>query len=440
MKKTGKRLLFLTVVLCLFSLLTGCGGKKERFRSAKVIAVRGTATLSRGEDSFAVYEGLVLQSGDRLTTQADGRVDLKLDEDKFVLLEENTAVSLLLEGDPQKGAIILQQTRGTVHHAIENPLAEEDSYQVHTPDAVMAVRGTEFDTIVTQTDAGSQTETRVQEGNVEMTPTGQEESTRKLGPGERAVAGQTEGEGGRFLNTCPRCKQELVSQETHLLTCGNEHYTCDGDDHSVLPCGHLACATGDHKSTRPCGHVACAQGDHESTRPCGHPVCAEGSHEKLSCGDYVCASGHGQRSCGHCICDTGFESHDLMSCGHFACNSWDRGHGSLPCGYYACSGNGHSQCYGCGGCTCTGNHAMLACEHLACMGGTHTALPCGHFACTEGSHEAQPCGHYACDGKVHDAYLDCGNLLCADGHTACLFCGQCVCTGVHGETVCNPTG
>ncbi len=436
MKKSFKPLMILgvclavAVALILILLLADFGGRQEEtFRTAKVIAVDGSATLRRGEDSMDVYQGLTLRDGDQITTAAGGRVDLRLDTDKYVVLEESTAVRFQLEGDPRKGIIRLYQTAGTVHHTIENPLAQADRYEVHTPDAVMAVRGTDFLTNVSQTENGTQTSTEVQAGIVEMKPNNQQESPQTLGPGESATA-ETVGDGpAHFLVACPACAQPVQTLQEHLLSCAEDHYSCEGS--------HVSCGEENRETELTCGHLAGTEGDHESKRPCGHYICADGDHEKLSCGNYMCQPGHGARGCGHCICAGIAEGHSWMPCGHYTCNMEDMGHYLLPCGNYDCRGNGHACCYGCEGCICVGDHSQLLCGHLVCMGGTHDPRPCGHFTCDEGSHDYLTCGHYACDGRIHDGFYSCGNLFCAEGHGDCVYCGQCMCTGQHGKNICN---
>ncbi len=394
----------LLVLLALAACTGGAGSPAETFRNAKVLSVTGSATLTRDGDALAVYAGQVLRGGDSLTTDAGSQVSLKLDGDKYVVLEENTAVVLRLEGSPEKGAIRLHQTAGTVHHSIENPLGDGDSYEVHTPDAVMAVRGTDFSSTVGQGETGSQTTAQVREGSVEMTTTGPDPEARTLGPGEAATAGQTGDGQSQFLNACPLCFRPLEAEESHLLSCGRDHAVCDGLDHSPLSCGHTACAEGDHETV-------------------------------LSCGSLACAQGHGRQGCGHCLCAGG--DHSLLPCGHYTCTAGDAEHRLLDCGNYGCR-SGHQTCYSCGKCVCTGDHSPRPCGDPACAQGSHSGLPCGHWACTQGNHSGLPCGHYACDGKIHDAYSSCGSLMCTPGHEDCLFCGQCLCTGSHGETVCKP--
>ncbi len=488
MKKTVNPFIFLMLCGILSVLLAGCGGAEDTFRNARVISVSGIAGLLREENTMDVYEGLVLKGGDQITTGDNGRVDLKLDEDKYVVLEPGTTVTLELEGNARKGAIRLHQVSGTIHHTLENPLSEADSYEVHTPDAVMAVRGTDFITSVFQTEAGTQTTTEVQDGAVEMTPNNSQDPSQTLEPGESATAKTDSGEPSRFLIFCPVCDQEVEMLEAHLLSCGSGHYGCDGQDHGILPCEHFACAEGahttfrdcgvhyicaqgDHERKRACGHFVCAEGEHEETFACGHPVCQGGTHNRLLCGHYACdgrnhggtySCGHytclggdhgllkcghracqggdhqmmdcGHRACkggshktlrcGHYACDKG-GSHKILSCGHYACDPADLEHATLSCGNYACRGGSHSRCYSCESCVCTGDHEKLSCGHLMCQGGTHDRLACGHYACAEGSHDRiENCGHYACDGQNHDTYHPCGYPLCAQGHNQ-LECGHC---------------
>ena len=114
-------------------------GGEETYRSVRVLEYQGEATVTRDGEEFAVYDDLVVQGGDGLTTGADGEVDLRLDQDKYLVVESSSQVAFQLEGNTEQGAIRIELQAGAVFNSIENPLAEGDSYEIVTPDGVMAV-------------------------------------------------------------------------------------------------------------------------------------------------------------------------------------------------------------------------------------------------------------------------------------------------------------
>ena len=136
-------------------------GGEETYRSVRVLEYQGEATVTRDGEEFAVYDDLVVQGGDGLTTGADGEVDLRLDQDKYLVVESSSQVAFQLEGNTEQGAIRIELQAGAVFNSIENPLAEGDSYEIVTPDGVMAVRGTQFRVEVGDSEDGSLRETRV---------------------------------------------------------------------------------------------------------------------------------------------------------------------------------------------------------------------------------------------------------------------------------------
>lgn len=452
MRKKGL-LALLFAALLLSVVLSGCsqeGG--EHYRSVKVLEVTGTATLLRDGEEMAVYSELLLQGGDQITTDGGSRVDLRLDEDKYVVLEESTVVRFELAGSPEKGHIRLHQTSGTIHHQIENPLAAEDAYEVHTPEAVMAVRGTAFTTSRAQVSDGYQTRTQVERGKVDVTPGGRAAELRTLMADEAATVEQILDAEPHFVDDlalcCPACGVEVESKLAHELPCG--HLGCDSADHETrLPCGNPVCTEGHELLS--CGHCIC-DGEEHDQQPCGHFACAGGDHETLLfCGSPICLEGHEPLDCGHCICQDG--THEQLSCGHFGCAEGDH-ETLLSCGNPVCT-EGHES-LDCRHCSCTGgSHQWLSCGHYACDGKDHTttlscgnpvctaghgALECGHCGCDGVDHSLQTCGHFACDGKDHTTTLSCGNPVCLEGHAA-LDCGHCQCaSGSHTRQACGHYG
>ncbi|MDO4545209.1 MAG: FecR family protein [Bacillota bacterium] len=172
--------------------------KTETYRSVEVLETVGTAEVTRKKKDMAVYESMKLQPRDLMSTGEDSQVDLKLDDDKYVVAGESTKVRFIAKGNKEKGSIRLKLKEGELSNVIENKLSEEDSYEVETPDCVMAVRGTEFYVMAGKLADGKGTRTvlSVQEGSVEVqlkTADGLGE-TRMISAGERVEIHTLEGE------------------------------------------------------------------------------------------------------------------------------------------------------------------------------------------------------------------------------------------------------
>ena len=83
-----------------------------------------------------------------------GSMTLKLDEDKYVYVEENTEFKLIAQGTDENSKTAIELTKGAITNEIQNKLSTESSYEVNTPNATMAVRGTVFRVEVTYDEAG----------------------------------------------------------------------------------------------------------------------------------------------------------------------------------------------------------------------------------------------------------------------------------------------
>ena len=134
---------------------------ENTYRNVKVLETEGEAYVTRKDTQISVYEQMIIQGGDSMVTGEDGRVDLQLDDDKYLVVEEDSQVEFELEGNKEKGAICIHLNQGAVYNQIDNPLAQDDSYEIHTPDGVMAVRGTKFRVSVRTSSNGKKRETRI---------------------------------------------------------------------------------------------------------------------------------------------------------------------------------------------------------------------------------------------------------------------------------------
>ena len=143
-------------VLLLFGVmtLTGCGKKEEEYRQIQVYKIDGTATVARQGSSMDAYENMQLQSGDIVETVAESYLQLKLDEDKYILVEPDSKISLQATGNSVDSKTKIYLEKGAIVNQLDNPLSEDSSYEVTTPNSTMAVRGTTFRVEITYDEKG----------------------------------------------------------------------------------------------------------------------------------------------------------------------------------------------------------------------------------------------------------------------------------------------
>ena len=147
----------LIIVAVLFFLL-----RQEDYRSIQVYNVEGSAEVDREEIGILdAYSGMMLQSEDDVTVETESYLYLKLDEDKFVLLEPGTKVHLQATGNSENSKTRIYLESGAVVSRLDNELSLDSVYEVTTPNSTMAVRGTIFGIEVSQQKEGEESETKI---------------------------------------------------------------------------------------------------------------------------------------------------------------------------------------------------------------------------------------------------------------------------------------
>ena len=121
-------------------------GKNSGHRVIKVDKVSGEAGLERDEVWQEIYENINLKSQDAVITGQDGQVELLVDSDKHILARENTKFNVVSSGTEKKGKMRIELQYGTSLVEIENKLPKDAIFEVETPNATVAVRGTVFET------------------------------------------------------------------------------------------------------------------------------------------------------------------------------------------------------------------------------------------------------------------------------------------------------
>jgi hypothetical protein len=140
----GRNLLFaLIVAMCLRGAAIGQGGTGVGL----VSAIEGDATVVRNGRNIKVTQAMALETNDKLITAGDGRVTVTFGDNSSLALGPSTSI-VINEG--VTGATPSAITRvgllaGQLHSIINAGLrASGGSYEVHTPNAIAGVRGTDF--------------------------------------------------------------------------------------------------------------------------------------------------------------------------------------------------------------------------------------------------------------------------------------------------------
>lgn len=154
------------VILTLTAVLLMRGGEKT-YRSIRIVELDGGVTIDReGVGSLDASVNMNLISGDKVNTASGAYVVLRLDEDKYVMLGEQGSMQVEADGDKAGSRTSIRLGAGSVLNEIQNPLGQNDTYEIVTPNATMSVRGTVFEVRSNGTGSDGNIEMLVYEGKV----------------------------------------------------------------------------------------------------------------------------------------------------------------------------------------------------------------------------------------------------------------------------------
>ena len=113
-----------------------------------VTTVSGSVNIQRGASSVIPRVGTQLDEGDRLTTGPDGHLDATLSDNSQLELAESSAMVLdqMVFGAGGRVSTRLNLTLGALRSSVTSAAGGVPNFEVHTPNAVVAVRGTKWDT------------------------------------------------------------------------------------------------------------------------------------------------------------------------------------------------------------------------------------------------------------------------------------------------------
>lgn len=125
------------------------------YRSIQIYELKGAATIEREKiGTITAVENLYLESGDRIFVSEGSFMRLKLDDDKYIMVEENSILSIVASGTKEESRTSIHLEQGAITNEIQNKLNKNSSYDVTTPNSVMAVRGTVFRVAITFDEKG----------------------------------------------------------------------------------------------------------------------------------------------------------------------------------------------------------------------------------------------------------------------------------------------
>ena len=143
--------------------------KPEIYRTVSVEEVVGNCQITSDEGQKNAYEGMHLYSGDDVSVREQSSLTMLLDRDKYVYADENTHFWLSAKGNEKAGQTTIHLEEGSELNWLKTELSEGETYEVNTPNSVMAVRGTVFRvTVYYDEDGTAWSEIEVYQGKVEI--------------------------------------------------------------------------------------------------------------------------------------------------------------------------------------------------------------------------------------------------------------------------------
>ena len=126
--------IILIIVLCL--------PKNKGYRSIKVYDVKGTVNVKRDKNTLVASKDMKLKNEDVVEVKEASSTVLKLDNDKYVMVKENTIIRLKATGKTNETKTQILVDDGGVIVEVKEKLKENESFEIATANSVMAIRGT----------------------------------------------------------------------------------------------------------------------------------------------------------------------------------------------------------------------------------------------------------------------------------------------------------
>lgn len=162
----------------------------DTYQSIKIFEINGEVYIEREEsennEKVTPYENMNLTSGDRIVAQGNSSAKIKLDDSKYMLIEPQSVVRVDKASETEYSISV---EKGAVITEIQKKLDKNSTYEINTPNATMAVRGTVFRVAISENSVGKLvTNLQVYEGKVEMSLSGKADSSVMIDKGMEAQA------------------------------------------------------------------------------------------------------------------------------------------------------------------------------------------------------------------------------------------------------------
>ena len=133
-------IVLIAVILVIF--LPSAAGGGIGCRNISVSKIFGSVMAENNGNEYKAYESMRLADGYALTTDIESYSRLSIDDDKYMKLEQESRAEFRNVGNANSHETSIYLARGALTAEIVNPLTEDESFFVNTPNAVIAVRGT----------------------------------------------------------------------------------------------------------------------------------------------------------------------------------------------------------------------------------------------------------------------------------------------------------
>jgi ferric-dicitrate binding protein FerR (iron transport regulator) len=152
LKDSESRALILLGLTLLFSLILVMASKRaaQAQGMAKVGLVtqtQGSATLIRGGQTMKVAPSMAVEANDKLVTGADGHLTVTFGDNSTLALGESSTIVINESVVSGQASTITRVglLGGHLHSMFNAGLRRIDPFEVHTPNAIAGVRGTDFE-------------------------------------------------------------------------------------------------------------------------------------------------------------------------------------------------------------------------------------------------------------------------------------------------------
>jgi hypothetical protein len=181
----SKRVTITFLLISSITLLAAMDAQSQTLASARILSSDGPVEIQRRSQGEAALMKIAyrvndeLVAGDVIKTFKGGRLVLGLVDGSQAIISEKTVVEIVdLSQSPRT---IFNLLRGKTRIKIEKVGGRPNPYRVNTPTAVIAVRGTLFDVLVTD----KETQVFVHEGEVAVSNLAAPQVLVILSPGQR---------------------------------------------------------------------------------------------------------------------------------------------------------------------------------------------------------------------------------------------------------------